>query len=327
MSMRILVTGATGFIGERLVQRLIQNNHFVVGTARRDSNAQFANYKFIAANLAQSSDCFDLCKDIDAVIHCAGKAGVWGIEEEYSVANVVATKNILEAAKQNKVKRFINISSPSIYFDYKDQFDLNETDLPRKFSNAYALTKFQAEKLVKSAHTSNFLTISLRPRGVIGAGDKNWLPRIINMQKSGTLVQPGYGENLADFTCVENLLDVIEICLTTSENNMGEVYNITNGSPEKLWFVIEESLKLVGVSSIHKKVFLSVAMSVAKISELIHTLKKTKEEPTLLPIKVGVAAYSMTLDISKAKDKLGYKPKQTTIDGLREFAEWFKKQR
>lgn len=325
--MRILITGATGFIGQRLVQRLTSKNFDVVGTARSFSDEHDSHYTFIAADLSKPSQCEQLTKDIDAVIHCAGKAGVWGSLSEYKQANVVATRNILKAAQKNNVRRFINISSPSIYFSFKDQFDLKETDLPKKFSNAYALTKFQAEQLVQAAHKPNFLTVSLRPRGVIGAGDKNWLPRIIEMQKSGTLIQPGLGENLADFTCVENLIDAIELCLTTDEKNMGEVYNITNGMPEKLWRVIEELLKSVGLSSEHKKVFLTLAMAVAKVSEVIHKLKDTKQEPALLPVKVGVAAYSMTLDISKAKTKLGYKPRQSTADGLREFAAWYVKQK
>lgn len=321
--MKILITGATGFIGQRLARRLTANGHDVVGTARSFSGENFSHYTFIAADLANSFQCDQLTQNIDVVIHCAGKAGVWGSLEEYTQANVMATKNILASAQKNNVRRFINISSPSIYFAFKDQFDLKETDLPEKFSNAYALTKFQAEQLVQKAHKPNFLTVSLRPRGVIGAGDKNWLPRIIEMQKNGSLVQPGLGENLADFTCVENLIDAIELCLTTDEKNMGEIYNITNEMPEKLWTVIEDSLKAVGLSPEHKKVFLSVAMAVAMISEFIHKLKKTKQEPALLPVKVGVAAYSMTLDISKAKAKLNYKPKQSTAEGLREFAEWY----
>ena len=321
--MRILITGSTGFIGQRLVQRLTANGHDVVGTARSFSGENFSRYTFIAADLSMASQCDQLTQNIDVVIHCAGKAGVWGSLDEYTQANVVTTKNILASAQKNHVRRFINISSPSIYFAFKDQFDLKETDLPKKFSNAYAITKFQAEQLVQAAHKPDFLTVSLRPRGVIGAGDRNWLPRIIEMQKNKSLVQSGLGENLADFTCVENLIDAIELCLTTNEKNMGEVYNITNGMPEKLWTVIESSLKAVGLSAEHKKVFLSLAMVVAKISEIIHTLKKTKQEPALLPVKVGVAAYSMTLDISKAKTKLGYKPRQSTDQGLREFAEWY----
>lgn len=325
--MKILVTGATGFIGQRLVQRLTANNHEVVGTARSFSGESFQRYTFTAADLLKASQCDQLTQNIDVIIHCAGKAGVWGSLAEYTQANVVTTKNILEAAKKNQVRRFINISSPSIYFAFEDQFDLKETDLPKKFSNAYASTKFQAEQLVQAAHKPSFLTVSLRPRGVIGAGDKNWLPRIIEIQKSGTLVQPGLGENLADFTCVENLMDAIELCLTTDEKNMGEAYNITNGTPEKLWIVIEELLKTVGLSSQHKKVFLFIAMTVAKISEIFHQLKNTQQEPALLPVKVGVAAYSMTLDISKAKTRLGYKPKQSTADGLCEFATWYVKQK
>lgn len=107
---------------------------------------------------------------------------------------------------------------------------------------------------------------------------------------------------------------------------MGEVYNITNGQPEKLWTVIATVLKGVNLSPEHRSVFLPLAMLVAQISAAIHTLKKSKTEPALLPIKVGVAAYSMTLDISKAKSRLGYQPRQSTAEALREFCDWYLKQ-
>lgn len=325
--MHILVTGATGFIGENLVRRLLVHNHQVTGTARHNSANQQAPYTFLAADLAEVSDCVKLCQNIDVVVHCAGKAGVWGDADEYIKANLIATKNILNAAKMNGVKRFINISSPSIYFQNKHQILLKETDLPEKISDIYALTKFQAEQLVQEAHTAEFLTLSLRPRGVIGAGDRNWLPRIIEMKKSGRLVRPGDGDNLADFTCIDNLLDVIELCLTTSADNFGDVYNISNGSPDKLWSVITQALELVGLSKEVKGINLSVAMSVARLSELFHKMIKAKNEPALLPIKVAVAAYSMTLDISKAKEKLGYSPRKTTFEGLQSFAHWYVKQK
>lgn len=224
------------------------------------------------------------------------------------------------------MKRFINITSPSIYFDYKHQLNLKESDRPKEFSNAYAETKFLAEQLVTAANSDKFWTMSIRPRGVIGAGDRNWLPRIIKMRHSDSLIQAGDGKNLADFTTVKNLLHVVDLAVAAPRDAFGKVFNITNGAPESLWQMIDNSLAAVGLDGKRKIIPLPVAMLLARGSEMYHQLRGSEAEPSLLPIKVGVAAYSMTLDISAAKRHLGYAPKYTTADGIQEFAKWWANQ-
>lgn len=327
--MKILITGISGFIGQRTADRLIQKGHEVFGTGRsKGTKPDQQSFQYAPADLTNAQDCERITHNKDAIIHCAGKAGAWGAHSEYETANVSATRCLLEAARKNKVKRFVNISSPSIYFDFRNQFDLKETDLPRRFSNAYAKTKYLAEHLVHDAHQPNhFETISLRPRGVIGAGDRNWMPRIIALRNAGKLVQVGSGSNLADFTSVANLMDALELCLAAPTSAMGRTYNITNGTPELFWDVVESGLKALGLDSRRKKIPLFLAMGMARLSEIFATLKRSTEEPDLLPIKVGVAAYSLTLDISAAKSILKYSPQQSTQDGLEEFALWWRAQR
>ena len=240
--MVVLITGATGFVGSRLSARLHSSGYNVIASGRGSPSIYKGSHKYIQLEMNSVDQCLKVLKGVDAVVHCAGKAGTWGPHSSYVSANVLGTKNLLQACKEKSVKRFVNISSPSIYFDYKDQFMLKEGDLPQIFSNSYAVTKFEAEKLVASAHSEKLATISLRPRGVIGAGDNNWLPRIIELRKKNSLIQPGDGKNMVDFTSIENLLDAIELCLTTDKINCGRAYNITNGEPIKLWDFIEKSV-------------------------------------------------------------------------------------
>lgn len=323
--MKILVTGATGFIGKSIVNRLLLQDHTVLGSGRSTDKLTHHNYTFQKANLTSKDECRLIVEDIDIIIHCAGKAGTWGSEEGYVSANIVGTKNLIEACSVHQ--RFINISSPSIYFKFEDQLLLKEDQVPTTFSNAYAETKYKAEKIVEQANRDGRVqTISLRPRGVIGIGDKNWLPRIISLRAQNKLTQPGDGKNIVDFTSIENLLDAIEICFKTPKENLGRTYNITNGTPEKLWDVIDYSLSAVGLDGQRKKVPAFVAMGAARLSKLYHTLKFTHNEPDILPLKVGVATYSMTLDISDAREKLGYSPRVTTRDSIDKFAEWWMEQ-
>ena len=310
--MKILITGSRGFIGTRLREHLTATGHQVTGVGR-----QQLDYN-------DRTSCALACERQDVIIHCAGKAGVWGSFQEYFDANVTATKHMLEGARDSGVRRFINLSSPSIYFDYRHQYDLSESELPRRFSNAYAETKYMAEKLVAHEHGEKLATVSLRPRGVLGAGDANWLPRIIALRQANRLLQPGGGANRVDFTSVANLVDAIGLCLEVEESTLaGRTFNISNGRPENLWDVIEEALQAVGLDGKRQRIPLSVAMLIARASEFANKLLQTKAEPAILPVKVGVAAYSMTMDISAAKSVLGYRPKVSTRDAIAEFAEWW----
>ncbi len=319
---RVLITGVSGFVGGRAWQRLSRRFE-VVGTGRSPGVADPA-IDYRQADIGRVEDCRRVCQGVDAILHCAGKSSTWGPYEAFEQANVAATRTLLEGAREAGVQRFINLSSPTIYFAYRDQHDLRETDVPARFVNAYAATKYRAEQLVTEAHSPELATVSLRPRGVIGAGDTSWLPRIIDLRRAGKLVQPGDGHCLADFTSVSNLIEVFETLLGDSTDGFGRTYNITNGRPEKLWHVIEAGLQAVGLDATRRSIPVFLAMGAATAAETLARWRGQTEEPNLQPIKVGIASYSMTLDIGLARKHLGYEPKMPTMDAIAEFADWYR---
>lgn len=322
-SLKILVTGATGFIGARVAEALLAGgNHTVVFTGRRppkQTSLVDRGATFVVGDLSDPAAARRAAEGTQAIIHCAGLAGTWGSYQSFYDANVGVTRNLLHAAMASGARRFINLSSPSIYVAFKNQFNLKESDRPKRFSNAYAETKWQAEQLVHAAHGEKLLTVSLRPRSVIGAGDQNVLPRLIRLKETGNLVQVGRGDAQVDVTTVGNLVDAIILCLEAPASAMGETYNVTNGVPIRLWDFVETVLKRAGLSTERRKVPYWPVMTIARMNEFYSRLVGKKEEPALLPIPVAAISFSMTLDISKAKEKLGYKPRLTTADGIEEF--------
>ena len=326
--MKILITGATGFIGGSFAKRLSKSTDYTIVVTGRSASIhecfQDSPVVAIQGDLAEQNIADQVMEGVDIVIHCAGLAGTWGEYEAYYRANVHVTKNLLFSAQKHKVKRFINISSPSIYLNFTHQLNIDEAYLPASFSNHYARTKFEAEQLVHQAHCSSLQTISLRPRMVIGAGDNNLIPRLLDLQKSGLLKQIGNGTNLVDFTSVNNLMDLIETCFCAPESVMGRAYNISNGDPDKLWDVIDEICVSLSINTQRKTLPYYLVMSLAKLNEKVCRLFKSKKEPRLLPVPISMLANSMTLNIDAAKHHLSYKPTQTTQQAIQEFLVWQK---
>lgn len=324
--MKVLVTGATGFIGARMVDALLARSGFeVVFSGRRqpqDASFEQCGAQFLAGDLDDPDFAGRLTRNVDAIVHCAGLAGTWGPYADYYRANVLTTQNLLHAAQRNDVQRFINLSSPSIYFDFKDQFDLREDFVPQKFSNAYARSKYEAELLVRKFHDVTAMqTLSLRPRSVIGAGDKNILPRLIRLQRDGHLKRIGRGDNRVDITTIGNLLDAIFLCLHAPREAMGETYNISNGAPERFWDFVAHVLRRFDLPMPHGHVPYALAMSLAQLNQWRCIWFNVQQEPSLLPVPIGILGLSMTLNIDKARNRLGYAPRLTTQDGIDEFCE------
>lgn len=325
--MKIFITGITGFIGKRLAEFLADQedkNYQIVGCGRSPNSDFKAPIKYIQIKDWRSEDLYLSVEGSDVVVHCAGKAGAWGDYQDFFHANVELTEKILEISKRAGVKRFINLSSPSMYFQLKDQLNLKEEDVPSKFFDAYGETKFLSEKKVEEYHSKDFLTVSLRPRGVIGAGDTNWFPRIIDLYKAGKLITPGEGQNLADFTSVKNLVVYMEQLFSAPAETFGTVYNISNGEPVQLWsFILRNLSKIEGHEIKPRSLPRVLLMTMASLSQFFAKLFKANREPKLLPLKIGVASYSFTLDIEKARRQGGYQPSQSTDEAMEEFARWY----
>jgi nucleoside-diphosphate-sugar epimerase len=100
---------------------------------------------------------------------------------------------------------------------------------------------------------------------------------------------------------------------------MGEVYNITNGDPIRFWDFVEMVLRQANLTTDRKKLPYWPIMTAAVVNELICELVRKKTEPTLLPISIGTISFSMTMNIEKARLRLGYKPTLSTEDGIHEF--------
>lgn len=330
IGMRILISGGTGFLGMATARRLKAAGYEVTVLGRNPRAGALAQKQgliFEKVDLSERERVWQVCREKDIIIHCAALASPWGNYEDFYQSNVVGTRHILEGAQQAGVKRFINLSTPSLYFDYQDRFNIKESDpLPAKQVTFYGETKRQADEAVAAAFQAGLPTISLRPRAIFGPEDTTVLGRVVSSVRRGFMPLINGGVSYVDMTYIDNCVDALLLCLDSPPHTLGQTYNITNGEP----LPTREMLILLFRKLDWKVRFLNlpypVAISTATVMEKVYRLSGNREEPPLTRYAAGLMAKSQTLDISRARKELGYAPKISLEEGFGRYARWYRAQ-
>ena len=310
---RFLVTGGAGFIGSNLCEAILRLGYEVrclddLSTGKQanvDLFAENPRYEFIKGDIKDFDICKKACEGIDYVLNQAA----WGsvprsIEMPlfYCANNIQGTLNMMEAARQNGVRKFVYASSSSVYGD--------EPNLPKtegregNLLSPYALTKRCDEEWAKQ-YTRHYglATIGLRyfnvfgrrqdPNGAYAAVIPKFIKQLLNGERPTI---NGDGRQSRDFTYIENVIEAnLKSCLAPSEAD-GEAFNVAYGGREYLIDIYHTLTKALGVEI----------------------------EPIFGPDRKGDIKHS-NADISKAKRLLGYSPDYDFARGLSEAIEWYKK--
>lgn len=321
--MKILITGATGFAGGHILRYFskiygIENVH---GTGRNKSitkELSSEGFTIKQGDLLDESFVEAQLSTYDIYIHCAAKSSIWGSYDTFFQANVMATKTLLKFI--GLTKQIIYISSANMYFNYTDRLDIKETD-PLSLNNHYSTTKHEAEQLILESTESVKATV-LRTRAIIGVGDTVIFPRLVRAHNEGRLRVVGSGENVIDFTSINNLCSAIQLCVEKRQEANRQVYNISNGDTIVLWNEIRTVLTGLGFDLSLKSIPYNLAYMFARYQEL--TTGENDEEPAMTCYGVGVLNYSIHLNIDKAKKELAYEPVESSKQTLKDFVDWYK---
>ena len=308
-----LVTGGAGFIGSNLCEAILNLGYKVrclddLSTGKQTNVDLFLdnpNYEFIKGDIKDLDTCMKACEGVDYVLNQAA----WGsvprsIEMPlfYCANNIQGTLNMLEAARQNGVKKFVYASSSSVYGD--------EPNLPKKegregnLLSPYAVSKRADEEWAKQ-YTKHYGldTYGLRYFNVFGRRqDPNGayaavIPKFIKQLLDGeTPTINGDGKQSRDFTYIENVIEAnLKACLAPHEA-AGEAFNIAYGGREYLLDIYYGLTEALGID----------------------------KEPNFGPDRAGDIKHS-NADISKAKELLGYDPDWSFDCGIKAAITWYKK--
>ena len=316
---KILVTGATGFVGSHVAATLALAGQQVTGTGRNPYLAP-RQIQFQKADIRDREAVIQLCRDQDFVIHSAVKASPWESAAALYDVNVQGTQNVIDGCLQHEIKRLVHLSSTSIHFDFRDSFDVqDDAPLPPTPCCGYAETKRAAEQLVKKAEEDGLGCFIVRARAVFGPRDNSLLPRLLRAYDRGQLRQIGAGNNISELTYIDNLVWGIALALVRGPS--GGVCTITGGSPIALWPMLKKILSISGREKPLRRVPYPLAYRFAHMLEWIHWLRQSSEEPTLTRYTVGLLAKSQTFSGSAAKRHLGYEPVVSMEQGVHQTTE------
>ena len=325
----ILVTGATGFLGKYVIKESEKENVKIIAIGRRENIGNSLKsdktefYKIDFSNIEELEKLFKSYK-IDKVIHAGALSSAWGKWEDFYNSNVLGTENIAKMCLKYNIKRLVYISSPSVYTEKKDRLNIKEDEVDETNElNYYIKTKIMSEKLLQDYIEKGLYTVILRPRGLIGIGDPSLIPRLLNANSKIGIPIFNEGKNLVDITCVENVAYACVLALN-AENIKGEVFNITNGEQAKFKDILENFLYAIDEKPKYLKLPFGLLYGVACITEKIFKTFNIEKEPTLTRYTVCTLGFSQTLNIEKAKEKLGYKPKITLEEGINAYGKWWK---
>ncbi len=329
--MRVLITGATGFIGTHLVQKLVAEGYQCRCLVRKDSNLDTLKdisdqLDLFEGELTQKSSLEGVGKDIDAVVHLAAVGHVAAISEEslkiFIDINVYGTKNLIEACLPHQsIKRFIHFSSTAAMGLIKASIVDEETEPHSK--TPYQRSKRDSELAAMSYwENEGFPVVILRPCMVYGPGGKGEFLKICRLVKKGIFPKVGLGMNLTPAVYVT---DVVQAAYLSLENSIpGNTYLVAFENSFELDRIRETVLIELGIKRFYPYVPKGLAVFGAGLIEL--GSKIFKKEPIVTRQNIASTFTDRVFNINKAKRELGYSPGVDIQKGINYTIEWYKGQ-
>lgn len=327
--MKLLVTGGGGFLGHALCHGLRSQGHQVRSFNRsRYPTLDALGVEQVQGDLAHRDAVIAAAAGCDAVLHNAAKAGAWGSYASYFDANVIGTRNVIDACRTHGIGRLVHTSTPSVTHRATHPVAGGTADsVPygEDLKAPYAATKLIAEREVLAANDATLATIALRPRLIWGVGDTQLLPRLVERAQAGRLRLVGGGDNVVDTTCIDNAaqahLDALS-ALAPGAACAGRAYFISNGEPRTMRETVNALLAAVDAPTVDASLPFPVAYAIGAACEALWHALPLKGEPPLTRFLAEQLATTHWYDMTPAREDFGYVPHVSFDAGLAHLRAW-----
>jgi 2-alkyl-3-oxoalkanoate reductase len=322
--MRVLVTGGTGFTGKALVERLLDQGHQVVALDYKEGletdHLRARGAEVILGSVTDRPIVERSMKDVEFVFHLAAAFRELNVPNSfYDQVNVEGTRNVLDAARRQGVRKFVYCSTCGVHGNV-DHPPANE-DAPIRPADYYQRTKYEAEPYVKRDAGPTMETVILRPAAIYGPGDPERFYMIFKRVARGTFPMFGSGRTLYHPLYIDNLVDAFLLCIPPKIGN-GREYLIA----DEEYYPIEEIVRAVARAlDVKVKIPHYPVWPVVAVGHVVEKLcKPFGIVPPIFPRRVDWYRQNRAFDISRAKRELGYRPRIALEEGLRVTGAWYR---
>ena len=321
--MRYLVTGGSGFLGGHLVEALVKRGDGVRALVRCTSDTKHLNLPGVELFPGDIGDIHSLrkaIKHIDIVFHCAAIAADWGSWEEFENVNVFGTRNILQAALEERVKKFLHVSTTNVYgwpnsiVDEKAPF--------RSRGWPYGDTKIRAEQAVWEHHRKYGLPISvIRPLNIYGPRSTTFVLEIADLLKKGSMLHIGKKDKAAGLVYVTNVVDVM-LMAADKDISIGQAYHASDGSDISWTQYVNCLADIIGTPHPRITIPYRPAYVIGWLMEKIYRALAVQSRPLLTRMAVEVFATDQGFSVEKAQRDFNYTPKVRFEEGMQRVKDW-----
>jgi len=324
-----LVTGATGLLGSHVVERLVAAGLPVRALVRPASDTRLLDdwqVEKVVGDLTDAESLRKAMEGVTTVYHVAAQVGDWGPWERFVAVTIDGTRNMLSAARDAGVRRFLHVSSISAYGHPDGEGMVLDESAPlgvnlHKWSY-YSRAKVAAEDLAWAAHEAGDVPVTVvKPSWLYGPRDRASMPRLIRAIRAGKGKLIGDGTNRLNLTYAGN---VAEGCILAATNDqaVGEAYNLSSDGEITQGEYLNKIAKCLGCPPVTKKVPYGVARSAAFLMELFGHMFGRKDPPLVTRYSVWLIGRRCFFTCEKARQALGWKPTVGYDEGIRRAVEY-----
>ncbi|MBZ0271542.1 NAD(P)-dependent oxidoreductase [bacterium] len=315
--MRIMLTGATGFIGSHVAEALRADGHDVTLLVRDPARLPFSadGFTIVTGDLLDDAALDRALDGADAVVHGAAKVGEWGTREQFHHTNVEGTRRLVAACVRGGVRRFVQISSMSVYGNGDKHLTAISEDAPmRKTGMLYGESKVDAERVTWDAHERGEIeATTIRPGMVWGPRDGQFFPKIIDGFRKKNLPYIAGGKARLGLTHVSNAVQIVRLTLE-KDAAKGRAYNVDDDDARTFRDLAEAICARLELAPPKLSFPRFAAKGAAYASEAIARLLGKKDAPLMTKMGVYILCYDNDGSVERAKTELDFAPHPERFD-------------